>query len=191
LAVTPAQRLVVALAAVHAARATAIRELTLDDVDLAGRRIRLGGHVQRLPEFVRHALVAWLEHRRRTWPHTPNRHVLVSTVTATGTQPVSDYYLSCHLLLQGVQLEQIRGDRILQEALAVEADPLHLAMAFNLSSATAIAYADIARHLLERPIETATASADAPAADRRPRREVVPEPDAIATLERRTAAGSR
>lgn len=163
-AVTPAQRLVVALAAVHAARATAIRELTLDDVDLAGRRIRLGGHFQRLPEFVRDALVAWLEHRQCTWPHTPNRYVLVSTVTATGTQPVSDYYLSSHLLLQGVQLEQIRGDRILHEALAVEADPLHLAMAFNLSSATAIAYADIARHLLERPIETATASAEAPAA---------------------------
>ncbi|GIH51628.1 hypothetical protein SAMN05421833_12942 [Microbispora rosea] len=84
----------------------------------------------------------------RMWP------VLVSTVTATGTQPVSDYYLSCHLLLQGVQLEQIRGDRILHEALAVETDPLHLAMAFNLSWATAIAYADVARTLLERPIET-------------------------------------
>jgi hypothetical protein len=41
--VTPAQRLVVALAAVHAARAVAIRELALDDLNLAGRRIRLGG----------------------------------------------------------------------------------------------------------------------------------------------------
>ncbi|GAB3910313.1 hypothetical protein GCM10027612_87880 [Microbispora bryophytorum subsp. camponoti] len=39
-------------------------------------------------------------------------------------------------------------------------------MAFNLSSATAtaIAYADIARHLPERPIETATDPAEAPAA---------------------------
>ena len=71
---------------------------------------------------MRHA-VAWLEHRRRTWPHTPNRQVLVSTVTVTGTQPVSDCYLSCHLLLHGVQLEQIRGDRILHEALAVQAGP--------------------------------------------------------------------
>jgi integrase len=33
-AVTPAQRLIVALAAVHAARATAIRHLTLDNLDL-------------------------------------------------------------------------------------------------------------------------------------------------------------
>ncbi len=152
-AVTPAQRLVVALVAVHAARATAIRELTLDDVDLAGRHITLAGHSQRLGEFVHQALLAWLQHRQATWPHTPNRHVLVSAVTATGTAPVSDYYLSWHLLLRGVQLEQIRGDRVLQEALVVRADPLHLAAMFHLSTATAIAYADIARALLERPIE--------------------------------------
>jgi hypothetical protein len=43
----------------------------------------------------------------------------------------------------------------LQEALAVRADPLHLAAVFHLSTATAIAYADIARALLERPVETA------------------------------------
>jgi hypothetical protein len=55
--------------------------------------------------------------------------------------------------LRGVQLEQIRGDRVLHEALAVRADPLHLAAVFHLSSATAIAYADIARSLLERPVE--------------------------------------
>ncbi|WP_219420054.1 hypothetical protein [Pseudonocardia nigra] len=78
-------------------------------------------------------------------------------ITATGIEPVSDYYLSWHLLLNGVQLEHIRGDRVLQEALAVRADPLHLVAVFNLSPATAIAYADIARSLLERPIEaTAT-----------------------------------
>jgi hypothetical protein len=151
--VTPAQRLVVALVAVHAARATALRELTLDDVDLAGRHITLAGHSQRLGEFVHQALLAWLQQRQATWPHTPNRHVLVSAVTATGTSPVSDYYLSWHLLLRGVQLEQIRGDRVLQEALVVRADPLHLAAMFHLSTATAIAYADIARALLERPIE--------------------------------------
>lgn len=152
-AVTPAQRLVVALAAVHAARAGAIRELTIDDIDLVGRRITLAGHQQRLCEFVHGALVDWLRHRQRTWPHTPNRHVLISIVTATGTAPVSDYYLSWHLLFRGVQLEQIRSDRVLHEALAVRADPLHLAAVFNLSTSTAITYADIARALLERPIE--------------------------------------
>ncbi len=152
-AVTPAQRLVVALVAVHAARAAAVRELTLDDVDLAGRRITLAGHPQRLGELVPSALLEWLQERQRIWPRTPNRHVLVSAVTATSTAPISDYYLSWHLLLRGVQLEQIRGDRVLHEALAVRADPLHLAAVFHLSTATAIAYADIARSLLERPVE--------------------------------------
>ena len=37
--ITPAQRLVVALVAVHAARAVGILKLTLDDIDLPGRRI--------------------------------------------------------------------------------------------------------------------------------------------------------
>ncbi|WP_219414204.1 site-specific integrase [Pseudonocardia nigra] len=153
-AVTPAQRLIVALAAVHAARAKTIRELTLDDIDLPGRRIRLGGHPQQLSAFVHDVLAAWLRHRHHHWPHTPNRHMLISTVTASGTEPITDYYLTWHLLLHGVQLEHIRGDRVLQEALAVGADPLHLAVVFHLSFSTAIAYADIARSLLERPSRT-------------------------------------
>jgi integrase len=41
-ATSPAQRLIVALAAVHAARWAAIRGLTLDDLDLPNRHIRTG-----------------------------------------------------------------------------------------------------------------------------------------------------
>jgi len=67
--------------------------------------------------------------------------------------------------LRGVQLELIRGDRVLHEALAVGADSLHLAAVFNLSSATAIAYAEIARSLLERPIESTPAPAEASPSD--------------------------
>ena len=77
-AVTPAQRLAIALAAVHAARPKAIRELTLDDIDLPSRRITLAGHRQRLGELTRNALLAWLGYRRATWPDTANRHVLLS-----------------------------------------------------------------------------------------------------------------
>ena len=67
-ATTPAQRLTVALAAVHAARPEAIRELTLDDIDLPSRRITIAGHRQRLGELTHHALLAWLDYRRATWP---------------------------------------------------------------------------------------------------------------------------
>jgi integrase len=59
-AVTAAQRLAIALAAVHAARPRAIRELTLDDIDLPSRRITLAGHRQRLGELTQNALLAWL-----------------------------------------------------------------------------------------------------------------------------------
>jgi hypothetical protein len=157
-AATPAQRLTVALAAVHADRAATIRRLTLDDIDLAGHRICPDGHEQPLSPFMHQVLVCWLQHRQRTWPDTRNGHVLLSAASATSLRPVSNYSLMYHLLRHGVQLELIRGDRVLQEALVSGADPLQLAEAFDLSSATAVAYANIARSLLEGAIEGAPAA---------------------------------
>ncbi|MFF8192747.1 hypothetical protein ACF05L_18200 [Streptomyces bobili] len=153
IAVTPAQRLIVALAAVHAARATAIRRLTLDDLDLPNRRITIAGHGQRLGELPHQTLLAWLDQRQATWPKTPNRHVLINAKTALGTGPVSPEYLKRHLLHQGVYLERIRGDRVLHEALTAGADPLHLALVFNLSHTAASRYAAIAQNLLDDQIE--------------------------------------
>jgi hypothetical protein len=153
IAVTPAQRLIVALAAVHAARARAIRHLTLDDLDMPNRRITIAGHAQRLGELTYQTLRAWLDERRTIWPRTPNRHVLINAMTALGTEPVSAEYLKRHLLHQGVYLERIRGDRVLHEALTVGADPLHLALVFNLSHTTASRYATIAQDLLDDQIE--------------------------------------
>ncbi|MGI5380579.1 hypothetical protein ACQEV2_41500 [Streptomyces sp. CA-251387] len=157
-AVTPAQRLIVALAAVHAARATAIRHLTLNDLDLPNHRIAIAGHAQRLGELPHQTLLAWLDERRTLWPKTPNRHVLINAKTALGTRPVSAEYLKRHLLHQGIYLERIRGDRVLHEALTVGADPLHLALVFNLSHTTASRYATIAQDLLDDQIEQAAES---------------------------------
>jgi integrase len=126
-ATSPAQRLIVVLAAVHAARWAAIRDLTLDDLDLPNRRITIAGHPQRLGELTHRALQAWLGHRRATWPHTPNRHVLISVKTALGTGPVSRGYLNWNLQRHGVSIERIRRDRVLHEALTARADPPHLA----------------------------------------------------------------
>jgi len=153
-AVTPAQRLAVSLAAVHAARPKAIRELTLDDIDLPSRRITIAGHRQRLGELTCDALLAWLGYRRATWPDTANRHVLVSRISALGTRPVSPDYLDKHQL-HGISLEHIRRDRILHEALATGADPLHLALVFNIDHTNAMAYANAARNLLTSPAEQA------------------------------------
>ena len=154
-AVTPVQRLAIALAAVHAARPKAIRELTLDDIDLPSRRITLAGHRQRLGELTCDALLAWLGYRRATWPDTASRHVLVSRISALGTGPVSPGYLERHQL-HGISLEHIRRDRILHEALATGADPLHLVLVFNIDHANAMAYANAARNLCSGPAEQVT-----------------------------------
>ena len=153
-AVTPAQRLAIALAAVHAARPGAIRELTLDDIDLPSRRITLAGHRQRLGELTRNALLAWLGYRHATWPDTASRHVLVSRISALGTRPVSPDYPGKHQP-RGISLEHIRRDRILNEALATAADPVHLALVFNIDHTNAMAYANAARNLLSSPAEQA------------------------------------
>lgn len=150
---TPPQRLVVALAAVQAARLETIRGLALDDLDLPNRRITLAGHAQRLGDLTHQALRTWLDQRRTRWPHTPNRHVLISPRTALGTGPVSRTYLHRHLLGDGVDLEQIRGDRVLHEALTVGPDPLHLALVFNLSHTAASRYASVARNLFDGQLE--------------------------------------
>jgi integrase len=154
-AATPARRLAIALAAVHAARPGAIRELTLDDIDLPSRRISIAGHRQPLGELTRNALLAGLDYRRATWPDTANRHVLITRKSALGTGPVSASYLADYLgrHQRGISLEHIRRDRILQEALATGADPLHLALVFNIDHTNAMGYANAARNLLTGPAE--------------------------------------
>ncbi|MEV2225008.1 hypothetical protein AB0E01_34770 [Nocardia vinacea] len=152
-AVTPMQRVMVGLVSIYAARATPLRNLVLDDVDLSRRRIRIGGTVHQLTEFTHDILTDWLTYRQHRWPATPNPHVIVSTDSVLGTSPVTDHHLTWHLGLLGIQLEHIRGDRVLQEALSTNADPLHLSITFGLSARTAVDYAMLARHLIERPVE--------------------------------------
>jgi integrase len=147
----PGQRLTVALAAVHAARWKAIQALTLDDLDLPNRRITIAGHPQRLGDLSHQALRAWLDYRRATWPHSPNRHLLISKRTALGDASVSRGYVNFHLGRRGVSVERIRRDRILHEALTGRPDPLHLTLMFGISDRPASQYARIARDLLAEP----------------------------------------
>jgi hypothetical protein len=149
-AVTTLQaRLVVALATVHAASCGAIRALLLDDVDLANRQLRIAGRPRPLDELTHRLLVEWLDHRRRRWPNTANPHLLISARTAVGRGPVSAPW--ANLILRGLPatLERLRIDRQLEEALTHRADPLHLAVVFDLDESTAIRYAASARQLLE------------------------------------------
>ncbi|WP_406272999.1 integrase [Nocardia sp. NBC_00881] len=158
LAVRPAERLAIALAAEHAARTNTIRHLLLADVDLPNRRIILAGHDQRLGDLTHQALRTWLDHRRSTWPHTPNPHVLISKRTALGTGSVSHPFVRFSLGGNGFSIDRIRADRILHEALTAGPDPLHLSLVFNLDHSTALRYATVAEHLLSDEVETPSSS---------------------------------
>lgn len=152
-AVTPAARIALALAAVHAARPKTIRELHLDDVDLGNRRITIAGRTRPLDDLTRSLLLAWLRHRRSRWPGTANPHLIVNQQTAMATRAVSENWLteSCRGLT--ATLEALRVDRQLEEALTHDGDPLHLAAVFGIDDTTAIRYATIARLLLEAAAE--------------------------------------
>lgn len=153
LATTPAQRLAIALAAEHAARTGTIRTLTLDDLDIPNRRITLDGHNQRLGQLTHRALQVWLDHRRTTWPRTPNTHVLISTKTALGTGPVSGPFVGSGLGPHGFSIDRIRADRILHKALTAGPDPLHLTLIFNIEHSTATRYTNLAEQLLSDELE--------------------------------------
>lgn len=153
---TPQARLMVALAAVHAARPGHIRALQLIDVDLGNHRLTIAGRDRPLDALSRQLLLDWLDHRRSRWPNTANPHLLISFCTALGLGPVSATYLTPALRGLPATIERLRIDRQLEEALTTGADPLHLAAVFGVSDTTAIRYATNARQLLTRPHETPT-----------------------------------
>lgn len=155
LATDPACRVIIALAADHAARNTAIRHLKLDDVDLANHRITVAGHRQRCGELTHHALRCWFEHRCATWPHTDNPYVLVNPRTVYGSAPVNEVFVNRRIQPAGCTVGEIRADRILHEALTatVGPDPLHLALVFGICHQTAARYAKAAEHLLAGELE--------------------------------------
>jgi len=152
-AVTPAARLAVALAAVHAARPKTIRELHLGDVDLGNRRLVIAGRARPLDDLTASMLLAWLQHRGRRWPGTANPHLIINQQTAMTTRAVSENWLAGSCRGFTATLERLRVDRQLEEALACGADPLHLAAVFGTDDTTAIKYATIARQLQETAAE--------------------------------------
>lgn len=152
-ATTPDIRLIVALAAIHAARPKMIRTMQLDDVDLGNRRITVGGHVRPLDDLTRHAVLDWLDHRRNRWPNTANPHLLITQKTAVELGPAGKLWTTRATRNLTATLERLRVDRQLEEALTHGADPLHLALVFGIDEKTAIRYADSARQLLQAGLE--------------------------------------
>ncbi|GAA2820730.1 hypothetical protein [Nonomuraea rubra] len=141
-------RLIIALAAIHAARPKAIREFQLDDVDLGNRGLTIAGRTRPLDELTRQIILQWLGYRNHRWPSTANQHLLINKQSAMETGPVSKVWMTESFRGQAATLERLRVHRQLDEALVTGADPLHLATVFGLDPKTAIRYADSARKLL-------------------------------------------
>jgi hypothetical protein len=152
-ATTPAARLALALAAVHAARPRTIRMLHLDDLDLGNRRLTIAGVARPLDELTHRLVLEWLTDRRGRWPNTANPHLIINKQTASTTRPVSENALTAPFRAGAATLEALRVDRQLDEALTHGPDPLHLAVVFGLTETTAIRYSDAARKLLQTPAE--------------------------------------
>ena len=150
---TPAGRLVLGLAAVHAARKKAIREILLDDIDLGNRQLTIAGRSRPLDDLTRQLMLTWLAERRRRWPATANPHLIINTQTAMEKNPVSGVWINRELRGQAATLERLRMDRQLREAQATGADPLHLVAVFGIHETTAIRYTLSARQLLETAAE--------------------------------------
>jgi hypothetical protein len=141
----PALRVAVALAGVHALLPSQIRDLRLDQVDLPGRRLDPGGLDRPLDEFTASAICGYLAFRHQRWPSTTNPYLLVTRKTAHTGQPVSEFWMTRRFRSLPVTAGQLRDDRIIEEALAGRADPLHLAAVFGFGPRTGLRYAQAAR----------------------------------------------
>jgi hypothetical protein len=146
----PALRVVMALAAVHALLPGQIRSLRLDQADLAGRRLEPGGLDRPLDDFTASAIRGYLDFRNQRWPATTSPYLLVTRKTAHTGQPVSEFWLTRLFRGLPVTAEQLRDDRIVEEAIAGRADPLHLAAVFGIGPRTGLRYAQAARATTQR-----------------------------------------
>jgi integrase len=164
---TPAHRLVLALAAIHAARPFAIRRMRLNDIDRQRRRITINGHTRPLDDVTATLLDHHLAERQRRWPHTLNPHLFLSEQTGHDQRQVSEWWLEKPVKGLGVSWKRISMDRHLEEALNHGPDALHLAVLFGIGDRTAMRYADAARRLLtDEPAPRTTAGGGTPTSGR-------------------------
>ena len=128
------------LAGVHALRPSQICALTLDAIGPATDTLLIGGRVRPLDQLTAGHLRAWLTARHARWPATANPHLLVNLSTAGGTGPVNRHYIQAAMRRLGITAQDLRADRLLDQAQASGGDPLQLTHLFGISDPTAIRY---------------------------------------------------
>lgn len=115
----------------HGCSSSELCNLALEDCDLASATLRLGRRPRPVPLDPRTAaaLSASLAHRATF--RTPNRHVIVTRLSATSDIAVSPTYLRSLLRPAGVSLRTLRSTRL--TALTRNADPRFVASSFGLT----------------------------------------------------------
>ena len=83
-------------------------------------------------------LRAWLHARHARWPATANPHLLINRSTAGGLQPVNRGYIHAAVHELGITAQDLRADRLHDEAQASVSDPLGLTRLFGLGDQAAI-----------------------------------------------------
>lgn len=136
-----ARALTAALLCYHAIRVKDLRHIGLTDI--YDRRLHLGDQTIVLADAVLERLDTYLFHRHYTWPNTANEHLFINIRSAHHTRPVDS---SWHTRLLGTPAQQIRQDRILDEAFATGGDLRQISDLFGLSVAQANIYANHAHH---------------------------------------------
>jgi hypothetical protein len=110
---------------------------------LADRRLHVGEQSRLIDELTFGALRDYLAYRQARWPRTTNPYLLVNQQTAHHDGPTGRWWVRKAARLRGTNLEALRCDRILEEAMAHGfRDPLHVAAMFGLHPDTAQRYTD-------------------------------------------------
>lgn len=135
-------RLIALLAGVHALSCKQMADLRVDDVDLSGDRFFVNGRPRPLDALTREQLVAWLDFRRATWPHTANPHLLVTSKSAARLVPAGQTFIKAAVAGLPITLSGLRTDRLVCEALDSGGDALRIALMFGLSTEAATGYAE-------------------------------------------------
>jgi hypothetical protein len=73
-------------------------------------------------------------------PATANPHLLINRSTSGGTGPVRRSYIQATMHGLGITAQNLRADRLHDEAQASGGDPLRLAHLFGISDTAAIRY---------------------------------------------------
>ncbi len=137
----PASALCAALVAFHGLTVGELCGLQLTDI--RDRHLHFEGRIIALAKPVLPRLAAWLDYRTTKWPATINPHLLVSLKTSPRLTPVSRGFPQGR---QGLAIQALREDRILDEVRATGGDVRRICELFGITVETAMRYTNTLHH---------------------------------------------